>query len=145
MNNEETAIALVRQVFSAFNSGNITLLADSFHREACAEFPFAPPGMPPIYEGHDAVMAAFAGGRASIAEITITPQKFYWSPGEAVMTVEASGKGRLPRGTEYNNSYIFLVGIRDGKVSLWREYFNSLLIVRALEAEAAASGPTDQG
>src|SRR5690606_10055332 len=68
MNNEETAIALVRQVFSAFNSGNITLLADSFHREACAEFPFAPPGMPPIYEGHDAVMAAFAGGRASIAE-----------------------------------------------------------------------------
>ncbi|MDB6063637.1 MAG: hypothetical protein JWM78_3740 [Verrucomicrobiaceae bacterium] len=138
VNSEEIATALVRRILGGFNSGDVASIVDCFHADVSAEFPFAPPGMPPLCNGHAAVMAAFQGGRALIAEITITPSKFYWSAHDDVLVVEAQGKGRLPRGTEYNNSYVFLVGVRDGSVILWREYFNSLIILRALEAEAAA-------
>jgi uncharacterized protein len=139
MNNEETAIALTRRIFGGFNSGDVASIADCLHREVNAEFPFAPSGMPPRCSGHDAVMGAFQGGRASMVEMAITPTKMYWCANESMLIVEATGKGRLTHGTEYNNAYVFFVGIRDGRVSLWREYFNSLTIQRALESEAAAA------
>ncbi len=94
--------------------------------------------MPAQCSGRAAVLAAFQGGRAAIAEITITPTKFHWAPSDSLLVIEANGKGRLLHGTEYNNSYVFMVGVSNGQVTLWREYFNSLIIVRALEAEAAA-------
>jgi ketosteroid isomerase-like protein len=140
MNNEATAITLAHRILGGFNSGDVASIADCFHREVSAEFPFAPPGMPASCSGHDAVMAAFRDGRASIAEITITPTKFYWCPHDSLLVIEANGRGRLMHGTKYENAYVFLVGIHDGRVSLWREYFNSLIIQRALEAEAAAAG-----
>ena len=112
---------------------DVASIADGFHPDVRAEFPFAPPGMPASQTGHNAVVAAFRDGRASIAEITIAPTSMRWCPDDSVLVVEAKGKGRLMNGADYNNSYVFFIGVRDGRVILWREYFNSLIIQRALE------------
>src|SRR3546814_1757426 len=84
-----------------------------------------------LCSGHSAVVATFTEGRASIDQITITPRKTYWSQADSTLIVEAQGKGRLAKGTEYNNRYVFIIGFQDERVILWREYFNSLVIQQA--------------
>src|SRR3546814_13730641 len=63
-----------------------------------------------LCSGHSAVVATFTEGRASIDQITITPRKTYWSQADSTLIVEAHGKGRLAKGTEYNNRYVFIIG-----------------------------------
>src|SRR3546814_2653998 len=69
--------------------------------------------MSAICSGHSAVVATFTEGRASIDQITITPRKTYWSQADSTLIVEAQGKGRLAKGTEYNNRYVFIIGFQD--------------------------------
>lgn len=137
MNHEDKAKALLDRVLAGFNAGDVDAIADCFHSEVSAEFPFAPPGMPAVSSGHAAVMASLREGRASLAEMTITPTKLYWCPADATLFVEATSQGRLQNGADYRNRYVFVVGIRDDRVVLWREYFNSLVILQAFEAMAA--------
>lgn len=134
VSDEETAKALLHHVLDGFNAGDIDRIADSFHPEVSAEFPFAPPGMPPASHGHAAVMAAFREGRASLEKMEITPTKTYWCAEDSTLFLEASSRGQLRGGGEYRNKYVFVVGIRDARIILWREYFDSVAIVKAFEA-----------
>ena len=97
---EATAKALAQRMLDGFNSGDVASIADGFHPDVRAEFPFAPPGMPASQTGHNAVVAAFRDGRASIAEITIAPTSMRWCPDDSVLVVEAEGMGRLVNGAD---------------------------------------------
>ena len=45
---------------------------------------------------------------------------------------ELSGKAQTAKGEEYNNRYHYAVVVRDGKISRFRDYFDSDLAVRVL-------------
>lgn len=139
MNEQETAEALLRRVLDGFNAGDIDAIADCFHHDVRAEFPFAPPGMASASAGHAAVMAAFREGRDSFVEMTITPVRTYWCAADATLFFEASSHGRLRRGGDYRNRYVFVVRIQDAQIALWREYFDSLTILKAFEAISAGA------
>ncbi|WP_336971196.1 nuclear transport factor 2 family protein [Sphingobium aromaticiconvertens] len=139
VSDEERANTLLRHVLDGFNAGDIDAIADCFHPEVRAEFPFAPPAMPTLSHGHAAVMAAFREGRASLEEIKITPAKIYWCAGDSTLLLEASSKGRLRGGGDYRNSYVFVIGIRDERIILWREYFDSLAILKAFDTMSAGA------
>lgn len=136
----QTASQLVDRVVAGFNSGDIASIAEAFHPQVRAEFPFAPPGMPAACVGHEDTMAAFHGGRANFATMKLIPGRSYWCPDSSMYVMEATSDAKLAHGTEYRNAYVFLIEIRDGRISLWREYFNSMVVVQALEAEMAAAG-----
>ena len=134
---EGQARALLQRVLDGFNSGDIAAIADCFHRDVRAEFPFAPPGMSAGSSGHDAVIAALREGRASFEQMTITPARIYWCAADATLFLEASSVGRLRGGGDYRNSYIFVVAVREGRIILWREYFDSHVITRAMATLSA--------
>src|SRR3546814_9882844 len=116
MMDETKAVALAQKILEGFNRGEVSSIAGCFHSDVQAEFPYAPPGMSAICSGHSAVVATFTEGRASIDQITITPRKTYWSQADSTLIVEAQGKGRLAKGTEYNNRYVFIIGFQDERV-----------------------------
>ena len=48
--------------------------------------------------------------------------------------VECQGEVTTKRGLPYNNSYCFVIRMRDGKIAELTEYFDTALVDRALEA-----------
>ncbi len=138
MIDEAGALAISERIFGGFNRGDVASFADCLHSDIVAEFPFSPPGMFESPRGQAAVLEAMTQGRAMMASMTITPSETYWSAPDETLVIEAKGKAQLRGGTPYNNSYVFMVGFRDGRVILWREYFDSLLMQHAIEAEMAA-------
>lgn len=139
MDDETIAGDLVRHMLAAFNSGDVAALAGCLHADARAEFPFAPPAMPAAFNGRDEVMMAFTQGRANFTEMTITPVRSYWCGKERTLVIEATSQARLRGGTDYRNAYVFLIGIQDGAVILWREYFDGLIAQQAIDAEAVTA------
>ncbi len=138
MTEEAIARDLIRHMLAAFGAGDVSALAAYLHPDARAEFPFAPPAMPSVFTGRGEVMMAFTQGRANFVEMRITPNRTYWCGNEQTLVIEATSEARMIGGTDYRNAYVFLIGIRDGTIILWREYFNGLIAQRAIDAEAAA-------
>ena len=128
------ANALADRLLESFNNGSMDGIESCLHAEARAEFPFAPPPMPTAVSGRDAVMAMFRDGRANFRRMALAPSRFYWCPDESTLVMEAQSDAELANGTSYRNGYVFLIGIRDERVILWREYFNSLVVVEAMAA-----------
>lgn len=62
--------------------------------------------------------------------LTIEPRSFV-AEGDRV-AVEAEGKARTASGRDYNNVYHFLFALRDGRIILGKEYFDTLYAKAAL-------------
>jgi ketosteroid isomerase-like protein len=54
------------------------------------------------------------------------------------VAVEAEGKCALPNGKRYDNTYHFLLRIRDGRIFEVREYADTLLVVRTFGSMSTA-------
>jgi ketosteroid isomerase-like protein len=54
------------------------------------------------------------------------------------VAVEAEGKCALPNGKRYDNTYHFLLRIRDGRIVEVREYADTLLVVRTFGSMSTA-------
>jgi ketosteroid isomerase-like protein len=70
--------------------------------------------------------AIFEAGAPTIAVTGVTAE------GERV-AIEGTGRGRLSNGRDYDNTYHFLVIVRDGRVSSVREYMDSQHVAEVFE------------
>jgi uncharacterized protein len=98
------------------------LLAD----DILLELPFALPPFPSAKSGGDAVAAGIGAGSRIFASFRLTPLSFYPSPETNSIIVEAKSEGLLAKGGTYSNQYVFIFKFANGKIVLWREYFNPL-------------------
>ena len=139
MISEDQAKATTQQVFDRFNAGDMDGVAALFHPDIRGEWPFPPPGGTELCTGKAELLKMFNDSKDLIAEIKITMNRTHWAPADGLLVIEATGKARMTRGSPYNNSYVFMIAFKDGLVSLWREYFNPIIVQNALAAEEAAA------
>lgn len=100
---------------------------DNLHDDIVMEFPFGPSvGMPARVEGKVACSAVFAavvaGVQVQFDNIRVSPLA---DPNRVV--VEYTGYSE-PGGKVYDQTYISLQEYRDGKMTLFREYWNALIV-----------------
>lgn len=103
---------------------------DNLHDDIVLEFPFGPSvGMPERVVGKTACVAAFENVVANIqvrfSNIRISPMA-----DPARLVIEYTGYS-TPGGVVYDQTYICLQEFRDGKMILFREYWNALVVDRA--------------
>jgi ketosteroid isomerase-like protein len=67
---------------------------------------------------------------------TFIDRKIIATEEPGVYVVEARGDMILPSGVPYKNTYVMVIGVRDGQINLAREYFNPVVIAEALAAKA---------
>jgi ketosteroid isomerase-like protein len=48
------------------------------------------------------------------------------------VSVEFEGIGKLKNGKDYNNLYHFMIVVRDGRISVIKEYFDTLYVIETL-------------
>ncbi|GGH49527.1 nuclear transport factor 2 family protein [Frigidibacter albus] len=110
-----------------------------FAADIVFEFPFAPEGMPARLEGRAALAGHLAklGPLIDFGEMTLGAVH----PAGETVVIEFTCTGRgTQTGTPYDQTYISVVTMRDGRIACYRDYWNPLVVLSALGgAEAAAA------
>jgi uncharacterized protein len=108
--------------------------ADLFAPDGVHELPFAPPGFPRRLEGRETLREYFAA-------ITGTPLKHtefrdmtvYQTADPEVIIAEYDAHGTVTStGRPYQLRYLQVVRVRDGQITLWRDYSNPLATAELL-------------
>ena len=104
---------------------------DLFHEDAVFEFPFSPGGAV-LVEGKEKMTAFLQSieGNTVFDEFTLKANYSMDDGQTTVLEYEARGRD-LKSGNPYVQSYIGVVQLREGRLTLLREYLNPLAVLKA--------------
>jgi ketosteroid isomerase-like protein len=133
--------ALLRRHFDAINRWDFADMREYFHPDITLELPFVVDPFPKSVSGFDEVMA-FMESVPDFAEAEnlhdFTINSFAEDPNE--LLAEYRSDMKLKSGNEYKNSYVVRATIKDGKLFLFREYFDGIRLLEALDGRVVMPG-----
>lgn len=113
-------------------------MVDLFCEDVVFEFPYAPEGLPCRLEGLSALADHLTrlGPMLELREFTLHAVH----PAGETVIFEFSCRGEgAATGLPYDQDYISVVTLREGRIARYRDYWNPLIVLHALGgAEAAA-------
>ena len=135
MNLHEKQIALERMFRRSLDgllAKDTSGWVDMWTEDGTMEFPFAPVGHPRL-RGKQAI-AEYMEAFPTKVEISAFPfVRFHHSADGKTLVVEFSCIGRsLETGRPYNQNYVGVMNIRDGRVSGYKDYFNPLVVLQSM-------------
>lgn len=109
---------------------------DMFTENGVMEFPYSPEGRIQKLEGHDAMKDYFEHVRDLIAiSDMMNPQTYISQDGKnAIVEFECQGEV-VATGRPYNQKYVSVISLSEGKISRYRDYWNPLVLINALKDE----------
>ena len=129
-----SAQEILERAHQLFLQKDLNSFADMFAEDGIHELPFAPPGVPIVLQGRENIRNYFAA-------ITKTPVEFHeftdlsvhqtLDPDVVIAEYQAHGV-ITSSGAPYNTRYIQVLHARNGKITLWRDYWNPLSGAKAL-------------
>ncbi|KFA88014.1 nuclear transport factor 2 family protein [Archangium violaceum] len=108
-----------------------------FTDDAVVEFPYAAGlGLPERLEGREAIRQYFMDTPKHFLGLTFTNVRRYPTTEPDVALAEAHGSATIAAtGSTYEQDYVMLVKARNGRISLYREYWNPVPGIRAFGGE----------
>ena len=108
--------------------GNMEKLMDLWAEDGVLEFPFHPPGASDRVEGKSNITEYFNGTKGKKKPLAFPITGSYPMLDPKLVLIEFEGKlQNLVTGENYTNQYVVLFQFNEtGKVTLFREYFDSL-------------------
>lgn len=121
-------VALAERFLDRLTSADVASIQAVLTEDARFEFPFAPEGQPTSIDGRDAVGAYFERTfpKKRIKAVTAC-QTYEMSDPDVVFQEFACNLLDVATGDEHSNTYCAIYHIRDGKIALFREYYNSVV------------------
>jgi ketosteroid isomerase-like protein len=111
---------------------------DLFTEDVVFEFPYAPEGLPQRLDGRDRLAAHFAR-LGPLLEFDGFDLEASYVCGDTVV-FEFTCEGRaVDTGVAYDQTYISVVTLRDGRIARYRDYWNPLVTLAALDGTGAAA------
>lgn len=112
-------------------------LIDMFAPGAAMEFPYAPEGVTQRLDSREAMQAHFGyiSGLMSISPMR-NVQVHRGAGATVVLEFECDGI-ILARRQPFHQRYVSAITLRDGKIGLYRDYWNPLVVAKALEGVSA--------
>jgi ketosteroid isomerase-like protein len=103
------------------------------------DWPYHPSGEPVVIEGADALIAATRVVEVfqslQIRVIDVVEQ-----PSTDRTLIEARSEGTYANGRpSYQNHYIFMLTVKDGKITQWREFYNPLEVMKVTARRARSA------
>lgn len=119
---------------------------EMFHPEGVMEFPYAYGDLPKRVEGRTALSEhltrlarQISFDRMSLPEVTQTED-----PDCFILEFEAFGSG-VETGEPYEQRYISVIRLRDGYIVHYKDYWNPLAILRAVQGSDRVAALTGRG
>lgn len=105
-----------------------------WHEEAVFEYPFAPDGFPQQVSGKQAIFDNFKDFPNTIKFFEFTDVQMHPTLNPDTLIIEFACRGRaVTTGKPYNQRYISVVQMADGKIARYRDYWNPLVILEAFD------------
>lgn len=123
--------AQARRFFETLMAKDLPGWVDLFAEDANMELPFHPPGFHSERHGRAAIERTMGEAFEVWEAVHFTEPVVYETTDPDVVIVETSGDIKLSTGGHYRNTFIMVFFFRDGKVVLWREYLNPLVLVES--------------
>lgn len=120
--------------------GSALIAADDilelFAADVTFEFPYAPEGFPTRLDGRDRLAAHLATLGPLLTFEAFHLNAAYQCGETVVMEFTCEGHG-AETGVAYNQSYISVVTLQDGRIARYKDYWNPLVALAALRGTAA--------
>lgn len=128
-----TAAQVMRRGLDLFLAKDMKGWIDLCADDVVAEFPFAPDGSPARIEGKAALYEYLRGYPDAIDVASLPTQTIYSTDDPTFAVAEWSASGKvLSNGNPYEMSYATFVTVRDGLIVNYREYWNPLAFLAAM-------------
>ncbi len=138
----DAAAGAVRAFLESLESKDMNAFANVWADNAVQEMPFAPEGFPKDVRGKNGILAHYQAWPAVSGDAEFTENlRFY--PMQDPEWVFATFTGHvdiIPTGRLYEQTYGGLFHVVDGKIVLFREYFNPAPFVHAFGLEGESKG-----
>lgn len=139
-------INLVRAYTDALNGWDIEKMATLSTDDVVFELPFRPPAFGRETVGKDAYMEVLAQARDHMIDGSenlhdLELDTLASDPNTVIATYKSDMK--LRSGVEYKNEYISRFRLRDGKVARFTEYYDSIILFRALGGTLTEPGESE--
>lgn len=120
---------LLREMLEALGNLDFAKVASLLHDEASFETPYGGQSV----HGKGAVLDMLSTAMPSfVRQMNFTLHALYPGADPDLLIAEYESEATLIDGGRYANRYINVLRVKDGKVLLFREYFNPLAITQAL-------------
>ena len=108
--------------------------SDMFTSDGVIEFPYAPADFPTRLEGREAIAshARMVSQLLSIEELLDVEVLYSQERTKVVLEFCCEGMVRAT-GKPYRQRYVSVITLRDGRIALYRDYWNPLVVITAME------------
>jgi ketosteroid isomerase-like protein len=125
---ESRNVRTVREIARAVSGYDFDAVARHLHDELVIECPFPAFFQGPLRRGGAQVAAGFAFIPQIFKSFKLDITEIYDCPEQDVVVFEQTSQGEFLSGARYANRYVMIFGFRDGKVVLWRECFDPIVM-----------------
>jgi ketosteroid isomerase-like protein len=129
-----TATKAAREVVAAFFSALESLDIDAFlevwYKNGKQIMPLAPEGFPQILDGKEEIYHQYKGLPDNFSTMSF-PYKIYDTEDPDKVIVQYTGYIPLKDGGEYNNNYVGVFAVHEGKLMTFIEYFDPFILEEA--------------
>ena len=122
---ESSNVFVTRELMRIVSEARYAEVEQYLHEEIVVDIPFPAFHQGPIHRGSKQIAAGFAFIPRVFSSFKLTITDIYDCPQQNVVVFEQTSAGVFAaNGASYRNRYIMIFAFRDGKVVLWREFFN---------------------
>lgn len=140
----QAAEQVVEQFFVALEKMDMERFFAVWAEEGRQEMPFAPEGFPRLLDGIEAVRRQYGGLPNAYTGMRF-PRTLRPLAEEGWVFAEYQGQIDLKTGGTYNNDYCGLFHVVDGKIVLFREFFNPIILQDAFGERVADTFSLNEG
>ncbi len=120
--------------FATASIGDAEGFVDMWAEDGSIEFPYSPQGFPQRLDSKAAIREYMRRFPEMLRIDRLSEPVFHQSQDARVLVAEFSCEGQaVATGKPYNQKYISVVEFRDGRIVKYRDYWNPLIMLRAMD------------
>jgi len=126
----EASLQAVEKFFSSLEHLDISSFLTIWNRDGKQVMPLSPDGFPKELNGKDAINNQYKGLPQNFSSMRF-PRKVYPTENANKVIVQYAGEIPLKAGGRYDNNYVGVFEIKEGKVDRFTEYFDPFILAKA--------------
>lgn len=135
--NIQSFSSMLRKALGDRIDADASTFPEMMAQDGVMEFPYAPPGMPTRLNGRVAIAQHLEAVGDMIAFDRMGEPTVHPSADPDVVIIEFEGFGRgVETGEPYDQRYISVIHTAGGRITLYRDYWNPLVVLRATKGAA---------
>lgn len=135
---------VARTFLEALGNLDIDAALVTFADDAVQEMPFSPDGFPDRLDGIDAIRRQYGGLPDAYESMRFTVTAAHAMADPDWVALEYAGAIALRSGGRYDNTYLGLFHVVDGRIALFREFFDPIILQQAFGDDVSGTFSLDR-